>query len=611
MVLLVVTLGILFGRTLFEPATPTSNRPDKKVAVVREPEDNGKKTAVESPQGGKEILPEQPVTIPPKKEIKDSPNSEVSPAVKAPPVPVIRDPFPRRALLISVANYLYANPVQYGKPATDRFPGSSTGALAKHFANVLHVPATHVAELSDRGSPPHSPLKGAIETSITDFLNTSRGQDRVVLLFAGHAVEIDKEAYLVPQEGDLDEPEKLISLRWLFERLQACKARQKVLILDVCRLDPIRGRERSGGEPMGDVLYERLRQAPAGVQIWTACSPKQQSYEVDGGSAFLAGLCVALKAGLTIQSPGNSLPLDVLLPRVNAHIAGSLRGPKFQQESRVTGKEIDGGSPYDPSEAPAPAVRVVTSQLGQQDNARRTLVAGILREISSVPTPHAGRGRPSETFPADALLALPAKALQPYEADYASLEELKNILTENKSRYPLRSAVLNAQKEMNDSVQKFLPREKFQGAVNDQVKKQIHAEQRGPGQMIANLEGVLAALEKAGKDRDKEQSKRWQANYDFTLARLKSRLVVLYEYNNLLAQIRGDALPPLTDGATAYRVSPRKKVQVPEGVVKTWVKEIGAAWTKILREHPNTPWAVMARREQSTLLGMEWRPYRP
>jgi hypothetical protein len=601
----------MFGRSLFEPSSTKTVHPEKKIAEARPPEVQGSKNTAAAPQKADETVPDNPAKSPPKNGKKEAPKVEVTPSVKTPPVPVNREPFPRRALLISVSNYLYVNQVQYGKLATDRFPGSSTGSLAKHFVNVLHVPANQVTELSDRGSPPRPPLKPAIENTITDFLNSSRGQDRIVLLFAGHAVAIDKEAYLVPQESELDNPEKLISFRWLYERLQSCKARQKVLILDVCRFDPVRGRERAGGEPMDEVLNGRILQAPAGVQVWSSCSPKQQSYEVDGGSAFLAGLCAALKAGLTVQSPGTPLPLDVLLPRVNAHLANALRGPKVQQLSRLSGKEADGGDPYDPSEAPPPPVRVLTGQSGQVNVAHRVLVESILREINAVPTPHAARGRSPDSFPADALLSLPAEALKGYEADYASLDELKRIVTENKDRFPLRAAVLDAVKELNDSVQKFAPREKFQGAVNDQVKKQIHAEQRGPGQTIAGLERALAALEKAGKARDKELSKRWQANYDFTLTRLKSRLVVLYEYNNLLAQIRGDALPPLTDGATAYLVSSRKKVQVPEGVVKTWVKEIGPAWTKITRDYPNTPWEVIARREQSTVLGLEWRPYRP
>jgi hypothetical protein len=325
----------------------------------------------------------------------------------------------------------------------------------------------------------------------------------------------------------------------------------------------------------------------------------------------LAGLCQALRAGLTIQSPGDTLPLNALLPRVNAHLDSVLRGKQLQQESRLTGKEADGGAPYSAAEPAPPPMRVVAGGAKKANIASRALIDGIVREINAIPTPREARGKPTESFPPGAMPPFPAEALRGYEVAYGSLDELKKIVAGDPNRHPLRAAVLNAIKELNDSAQKFAPRTNFSGAINDVLKKQVHKEQRAPGEMIGALEFALGALEKAGKDRAKEPSKRWQANYDYTLARLKSRLVVLYEYNNLLAQLRGDTMPPLTNGATAYVVASRKKPQVPEGVVKTWTREIPATWNKIIREHPNTPWAVLARREQSTLLGLEWRPYRP
>jgi hypothetical protein len=303
--------------------------------------------------------------------------------------------------------------------------------------------------------------------------------------------------------------------------------------------------------------------------------------------------------------------VEFLLPRVNTYLAANLRGPKGAQVSRLTGKEADDGAAYDPSEDPAPPVRLLAGTGGKGEFASRALVEGIMEEINAVPAAYAAKGRPREVFPFAAMMSLPAKKLQGYEADYKSLDHLKRIVARDRNSYPLRAAVLDAVKDMTESAYNFSPRENFAGTVTDQLKKQIHAEQRAPAQMISNLERTLATLEKAGKDRDKEPSKRWQANYDLTAARLKGRLVVLYEYNNLLAQIRGDSLPPLTGGANGYVVGHRKKVQVPEGSVKTWVKEVGATWSKILREHPDTPWAVIARREQSTLLGLEWRPNRP
>ena len=121
---------------------------------------------------------------------------------------------------------------------------------------------------------------------------------------------------------------------------------------------------------------------------------------------------------------------------------------------------------------------------------------------------------------------------------------------------------------------------------------------------------ITAKLKEAGDKRDQEPSKRWQAHYDYCLARLQSRLVFIYEYNFVLAQVRSDSLPALEQVHNAWRIGSRPKVQVSEGKVKTMAKEINKAWERIGKNHPGTPWAVLARREQMTSLGLEWRPSR-
>ena len=85
-----------------------------------------------------------------------------------------------------------------------------------------------------------------------------------MILFAGHTLELTKEVeekktdkkekddkeskteekkefYLVPMEGNKDEANSLISLSWLFDKLSKCRAKQKLLILDVCRYPHTRG----------------------------------------------------------------------------------------------------------------------------------------------------------------------------------------------------------------------------------------------------------------------------------------------------------------------------------------------------------------------------------
>ena len=113
--------------------------------------------------------------------------------------------FPRRALVISVHNYLYANPTHAGMPiANARNIPNFLDALNRG----LHIPMTEMAQLSDGAKQPRLPTKPVIEKSLTNFLDESRPQDRILVFFIGHGVAIDGQMYLAPIEGELDTPRR-------------------------------------------------------------------------------------------------------------------------------------------------------------------------------------------------------------------------------------------------------------------------------------------------------------------------------------------------------------------------------------------------------------------
>ena len=57
----------------------------------------------------------------------------------------------------------------------------------------------------------------------------------------------------------MDKADTLIPLKWFYEQLTKCKARQKVLVLDVNRYNQTFGQERPGGDEMGPKLDAMLK----------------------------------------------------------------------------------------------------------------------------------------------------------------------------------------------------------------------------------------------------------------------------------------------------------------------------------------------------------------
>jgi hypothetical protein len=504
--------------------------------------------------------------------------------------------FPRRALAVSVNNYLYLNPINYGAP--DR-KSHNVRTLLDCFTSGLRVPTDQVFELSDAAiGKARPPVKALIEKAISDLVATSRPQDRLLLLLVAHTAAIDNEFYLVPIEGDLETKGALIPLSWIYDKLASCPARQKVLILDTCRFDPTRGQERPGGGPMDEKLDVRLKTPPAGVQVWTACTAGQQSYEFDSSSEtsvnnglFLDCLQRALEHGVegTIQRPEKSIQLDPLVAKVNALMAKELAPLKLKQTSRLSGQEPEGGAAYDPKQ-PAPAkIDLTMPMTGGEKAAPIEQVRAILKDIE-VP--------PLKLTRDDMLLR--AESMPPFAAK--KLDEYK----EDGNLTPFREAVLNARKALQNQLKGKRLQEEWQMMGDENRHKAFVKEyqEREVARTMRELEEALADLREAGKTgRKEEKSKRWQANYDYILARLEAQVAYLYEYDSALGDMRKD-LPE--KGPNGWRLASQKKLQG-DLAGQRLAGESSKLFEKIAKDHAGTPWEVLAKRARLTNLGLTWQ----
>jgi len=561
----------------------------------------------------------------------DEDSSKRGPSAANDKPPPAREVFPRRVLAICVHNYLYANPVAYGTE------DNSVGALLDRLGSALHIEPSQIVELSDAAvprqtspsaskrssrararkprpvpaaqSPARPPLRPVIERTISEFLDGCRPQDRILLLFAGHVVEIDGEGFLVPLEGEFSVKESLVPLSWLFERLQKCAARQKVLVLDTCRLDPGHGLERPGSGPMAEKLEALLAKPPQGVEVWTACAKGQYSYEFDGGSFFLKQIVDALDPK-SLKKPDHvdePLPIaalaDVVNKKTGAEIAAQL---KEKQTPRLTGKEVSGDVAFDKTQ-PLAAGMMIPRPSPPGGMAKADEVRSILEEIDLPPIKPA---REESRRPLiEELVPFSAKKLEAYRADYTSVKEIDS----NADRFPLRVAVRKAIKLIRD---RFDPqnggvalRENFSGNTNDRVKAEILKEQARPAELLLELQLGKRALEKAGEKREEELSPRWQAHYDYVLAQLGARIAFLEEYSLMLGKIRKNELPELEEGQTGFRLASREKLQGAKEF-KDLAAEAKKILKKLAKDHKGTPWEILAKRDQLTALGLQWQATR-
>ncbi|MGF1520758.1 MAG: GUN4 domain-containing protein [Leptolyngbyaceae cyanobacterium] len=95
-------------------------------------------------------------------------------------------------------------------------------------------------------------------------------EDSFCFFFSGHGVRYNNKDYLMPIDGDPEEPdETAIELNYVTERLTRSGAGHVVIILDACRSEGQKSSQTDFGQNM-----------PEGVTTIFSCYPKEPSYEI-------------------------------------------------------------------------------------------------------------------------------------------------------------------------------------------------------------------------------------------------------------------------------------------------------------------------------------------
>ena len=594
----------------------------------------------------------------------------VDPAASAlkPPVDQTTGAFPRRMLAISIHSYLYANPLHNGDSGlADEAKRTGTDAAIRRLAERWRIPKDQVYHLTDAPAlgdkrpdpirelpklepkkeppkppkkelakkempkgigkemakrdplpPPRSamknpPLKSVVEGAITQFLENSRAQDRVVLVFCGHAIEKAGVVYLVPLEGDFEEIESLIPLSWLHEKLAACPAQEKLVVYDVCRFHPDRGVERPHGGPMSPALETALHAAPEGVSVLTSCSANEQAYELDyalfnrryqvSGSFFLSFLIAgSLEGGLVPEgkfpSTADNLPVERLEKYESEKIPDAVKTliPGKTQTPKLTLRRNAETVAYDPAE-PAPARFEFPAPPPSVDP--RSVLA-ILKEIQLPPI---------KAFRKDAPPTAISDVLPFKEEDLK--DYLAGALKPSDEPTPFQKVVLTAVDEirkLQDAAGGRALREEFGGESNDAAKNELKNIQAVPAMVEAILTEQHDELEKVAPMRD-AQPKRWQVNFDYVLAQVKFRICYVNQYNLALANVRSGKLPDLSKDQNGYRLTAETTLAKNTGPdYKLKFEEAKKVLSDIVKNHPHTPWALLAKSDRTVAIGLKLTP---
>lgn len=186
-----------------------------------------------------------------------------------------------------------------------------------------------------------------------------------------------------------------------------------------------------------------------------------------------------------------------------------------------------------------------------------------------------------------------------YRPDYVSVNEYKQRLNENKARLALIEAA--NQSWLTPMEQPRLRFERLDEAafVNALSEAQKDAAKLGP-----KVGMILDKLALGEADREQETELRWQAGYDLAMGRALAVAVRTITYNSMLAEAKR--------GRKFEDEKNNTWVLTPDDEVSTGSKDAKMAdkakeyLQRVITDHPDTPWALLAKQELETPLSWKW-----
>jgi hypothetical protein len=193
--------------------------------------------------------------------------------------------------------------------------------------------------------------------------------------------------------------------------------------------------------------------------------------------------------------------------------------------------------------------------------------------------------------------------MKEYKPDWDSRDRYEAAVAAS----PLRKAVVNAamltnQMKLFDAKSPTL---QFPSLESPRFKETLQTNQALADQIAVIVDEALGPITAAAKHRDREGSRRWQAQYDVIRGRLLAMKVRCYEYNWACARLVKDPPKFQNPKSTAWRLVPDETIRYSERAAAAG-RESGDLLRRVVEEHPDTPWALLAARELKDPLGFKW-----
>jgi hypothetical protein len=188
--------------------------------------------------------------------------------------------------------------------------------------------------------------------------------------------------------------------------------------------------------------------------------------------------------------------------------------------------------------------------------------------------------------------------MRSYRPDYVSAQEYMSRVKSSKLRSSLvQAAQLSAAIELNAPNTRFLK-------VNEgNFANALLEAQKAAARIEPTINMIYEVLKNGETDRAKETTPRWQAGYDLAYGRILAIKTRVEGYNTMLAQAKSRKFD---NPRSNTLVLAKSKDVNGSSQLKTSGKKAEELLNKVIADHPDTPWALLAKRELSEPIGWRW-----
>lgn len=186
-----------------------------------------------------------------------------------------------------------------------------------------------------------------------------------------------------------------------------------------------------------------------------------------------------------------------------------------------------------------------------------------------------------------------------YQPDYVSLAEYRQRLQSSPLRQSLRQAA-----DFVRTGRLEQPRMRFERINEASFVEAVSRAQTEAARLEPKLNSLVELLEKGAAHRDRELSPRWLANFDLSYGTALAEKVRAETYNLMLANAK-QGLQYSDPKNNTWTIRPSNEISVGSRYQKA-AELARETLTRVVKEHPGTPWELLAKQQLSRPIGWTW-----